>query len=71
MKKLKKNDRVRYYGTYNEYSEVATATVEGFNGDLIKLTLDRRCDDNGSMVIESVGQWAHRKQVRKLRKSRK
>lgn len=69
MSKFKVGDRVRYYGTYNEYSEVSTATVDSvkFDGRLIRVILDYRCDDDGNMIKDYCPQWCNSKQLRKLK----
>lgn len=68
MKKLKKGDRVMYYGCFNEYLEVSKATVTQLDGDRIFIETDKGFDcDSGRMSSEfATHQWAHRKQLRKL-----
>lgn len=64
---LKVGDRVRYYGMFNEHLEVTKATVTQVNGDALEIECDKGCNDDGKLVVGPVSQWAHRKQLRKLK----
>lgn len=67
MKKFKKGERVKYYGTYNEYSEVSWATVKREEWPLLLVELDASCNDYGVLCIPGTRQWAHVNQVRRLK----
>lgn len=69
-KKFKKGDRVRYYGVLNHLEEITPATVLQIKGNLLYLDCDRFKND-GDYYTQGGRQWAHYKQVRRLKGKRK
>jgi hypothetical protein len=67
MNKFNPGDRVKYYGTYNEFKEQSKGTVKEVHGDLMLVELEKHCDDTGRMIKQPCSQWAHYRQCRKLK----
>lgn len=65
-------DRVRYYGAFNDHLEISPGVVQklGKNG-LVYVILDWYIENDGHKSKGPVGQWAHRKQLRKLKRNEK
>lgn len=67
---LEVGDRVRYYGAFNSSSEIVTGTVLEIEDGLVNVSLDSFRDNDDTMKDGPCDQWAHPKQLRKLKKRR-
>lgn len=64
---LEVGDRVRYYGAWNEVPEVTSGTVVRIKKGLVLVELDSHMNNENKKVPEPCDQWAHPKQLRRLK----